>query len=97
MFYHQVMSQLPKKVEKLEYCTMIPGQQELYEKLITKFSSQISQESYKSGGAGMLMQLRKAANHPLLHRHYYNDARVKEMAEVLAEVKLFCSCCAKQL
>ncbi|KAH3718701.1 hypothetical protein DPMN_061507 [Dreissena polymorpha] len=85
----QVMSQLPKKLEDLEYCTMLPGQQALYDRLINKIQFQMSEESadHISGGGGsaMLMQLRKAANHPLLHRTHYTDKIVEKMAKDLCQ------------
>ena len=88
------MSQLPKKSEEVKYCTMIPDQQEVYDNLIRNFSCEMNAEgqmSSKGAGAGaaMLMQLRKASNHPLLHRSHYTDRRIKEMAEVLCEVRLY--------
>ena len=83
------MSQLPKKTEELELCSLIPSQQELYDRLIRNFKSQMTDDGEElqiAGGAAMLMQLRKAANHPLLHRNIYTNARVEEMSEALAKV-----------
>ena len=37
----------------------------------------------EESSAGMLMTLRKAANHPLLHRTFYTDDKIKAMAKIL--------------
>ena len=69
---------------------MIPDQQELYDRLIRNFTNKITDDGNEvniAGGAAMLMQLRKAANHPLLHRTHYTDERIQEMSKVLAQVK----------
>ena len=34
-------------------------------------------------GVGMLMNLRKIANHPLLVRHHFDDGQLRAMAKVL--------------
>lgn len=84
----EVLRQLPKKIEELEYCTMIQGQQELYERLIRNFANKLTDDGNElnvAGGAAMLMQLRKAANHPLLHRNHYTEVVVNKMAKALAE------------
>lgn len=83
----EVLSQLPQKLEEVEYCTMTPDQQELYDRLIKSFNTQISASGEEGSvtRSAMLMQLRKAANHPLLHRFHYTDELLQEMAEVLCE------------
>ena len=40
-----------------------------------------------SGTMTILMELRKAANHPLLHRCHYTDGILKEMATSLMQVR----------
>ncbi|KAF9931070.1 hypothetical protein FBU30_010899 [Linnemannia zychae] len=40
--------------------------------------------------ANVLMQLRKAANHPMLFREYYTDAKIKEMSKVITREIEFC-------
>ncbi|WAR07391.1 SMRCD-like protein [Mya arenaria] len=84
----EVMSQLPKKSEEVIYCDMLPEQATLYNSLVTNFSKQVSEGSTdmtSRAGASMLMQLRKAANHPLLHRSHYTDAKVDRMAKDLCQ------------
>ncbi|XP_025099319.1 SWI/SNF-related matrix-associated actin-dependent regulator of chromatin subfamily A containing DEAD/H box 1B-like isoform X2 [Pomacea canaliculata] len=81
-----VLTQLPKKEESIEYCSLLPEQQELYDSLLRKFSEQVENDGTEAGGGiAMFMQLRKAANHPLLLRNHYTEERLKKMAEALAK------------
>ena len=49
---------------------------------------QVSEDpcSTERQGSAMLMQLRKAANHPLLHRSHYTDQLIDKMAADLCQV-----------
>jgi SWI/SNF-related matrix-associated actin-dependent regulator 1 of chromatin subfamily A len=80
------MSQLPKKTEEVEHCVMTPSQQDVYDRMIKSFTTQLDDDEDRVNRSAMLMQLRKAANHPLLHRSHYTENLIKEMAEVLCEV-----------
>ena len=84
MIPRQVLMQLPKKEEEVKYCPLLPSQQELYNSLLQKFSQEV--EGAPGGGIAMFMQLRKAANHPLLIRSHYDDRRLLQMANALAKV-----------
>jgi SWI/SNF-related matrix-associated actin-dependent regulator 1 of chromatin subfamily A len=35
----------------------------------------------------VMMQLRKMANHPLLHRQYYTPEKLKEMSQLMLKVR----------
>lgn len=35
----------------------------------------------------VMMQLRKMANHPLLHRQYYTPEKLREMSQLMLKVK----------
>ena len=37
----------------------------------------------------VMMQLRKMANHPLLHRQYYTAEKLKEMSQLMLKVRIF--------
>ena len=76
--------QLPKKEEEVKRCPLLPNQRELYNSLLRKFSQEV--EGVPGGGIAMFMQLRKAANHPLLLRNHYDDRRLLHMANALAKV-----------
>ncbi|KAK6170036.1 hypothetical protein SNE40_018524 [Patella caerulea] len=83
-----VLSQMPKKYERTENCVMIPDQQELYDSLIQKFNQEIEDRTdavLQNGGASMFMQLRKAANHPLLIRKHYDDEKLTRIAKDLSK------------
>ncbi|XP_060069241.1 SWI/SNF-related matrix-associated actin-dependent regulator of chromatin subfamily A containing DEAD/H box 1B-like [Ylistrum balloti] len=85
----EVQKQLPKKSERVELCEMIPEQAENYHNLVNKFQQELRESSVgpgeTKGGASMLMQLRKAANHPLLQRRHYTDKLLKEMSKHIAK------------
>lgn len=36
----------------------------------------------------VMMQLRKMANHPLLHRQYYTAEKLKEMSQLMLKVRI---------
>ncbi|CDW55531.1 SNF2 N and Helicase C domain containing protein, partial [Trichuris trichiura] len=74
----EVLEQLPEKHERLELCELTETQAPLYNQLM----------SYCSDGnvCAMFMQLRKAANHPLLLRSLYNEKAVRKMAKALFKV-----------
>ena len=38
----------------------------------------------ETSGASIMMDLRKMANHPLLHRHYFTDEKIRDFAKKLA-------------
>ncbi|XP_076467265.1 LOW QUALITY PROTEIN: SWI/SNF-related matrix-associated actin-dependent regulator of chromatin subfamily A containing DEAD/H box 1-like [Babylonia areolata] len=80
-----VLTQLPKKTEEVRRCPLLQNQQELYASLVHKFSQEVEKSgSDQGGGMAMFMQLRKAANHPLLLRQHYNDEKLMKMARALA-------------
>lgn len=72
----QVLRDLPYKKDEIIRCTLIEKQQSMYNKLVAQFSAEAS-EITEVNGTGMMMQLRKLANHPLLVRDYYNEKKLK--------------------
>uniref|UniRef100_A0A5S6QSC2 SWI/SNF-related matrix-associated actin-dependent regulator of chromatin subfamily A containing DEAD/H box 1 homolog n=1 Tax=Trichuris muris TaxID=70415 RepID=A0A5S6QSC2_TRIMR len=84
----EVLEQLPKKHERLELCELTETQGPLYNQLMSYCSDVLRDDAdgtEKSQGnlCAMFMQLRKAANHPLLLRSLYTDETVRKMAKVL--------------
>lgn len=79
----QVLRDLPKKTEKLVKCSMIKKQKDMYKELMAEFSEEAGQ-SQQVNGVGMMMQLRKLANHPLLIRNYYDESKLHNIAKKLA-------------
>lgn len=81
---------------------MTPLQEKNYERLIKKYAREISTSKATiedddfddvstevRRGAGMLMNLRKASNHPLLIRTIFTDTKLKKMAKLLLNEPLY--------
>ncbi|XP_044229844.1 SWI/SNF-related matrix-associated actin-dependent regulator of chromatin subfamily A containing DEAD/H box 1A [Thunnus albacares] len=77
----EVLKQLPAKEEKVEFCSMSEKQQVLYQKLLKKLKASTNGE--KRELCNVMMQLRKMANHPLLHRQYYTTEKLKAMSKLM--------------
>ncbi|KAM8759982.1 SWI/SNF-related matrix-associated actin-dependent regulator of chromatin subfamily A containing DEAD/H box 1A [Acanthopagrus schlegelii] len=77
----EVLKQLPAKEEKVESCSMSEKQQVLYKTLFQKLKATTSGE--KRELCNVMMQLRKMANHPLLHRQYYTTEKLKAMSKLM--------------
>ncbi|KAK0178638.1 hypothetical protein PV327_007514 [Microctonus hyperodae] len=80
----EVLKDLPIKTEKVIKCSLTNKQREMYKNLMTKFSEEAGR-SPDVNGIGMMMQLRKLANHPLLVRDYYDEDQLDEIAKKLAK------------
>ncbi|KAI4897749.1 hypothetical protein NFI96_033833, partial [Prochilodus magdalenae] len=77
----EVLKQLPTKEEQIEFCAMSEKQQQLYDDLFSKLQSAKTEE--KRELTNVMMQLRKMANHPLLHRQYYTSKRLSAMSQLM--------------
>ncbi|XP_078044960.1 SWI/SNF-related, matrix-associated actin-dependent regulator of chromatin, subfamily a, containing DEAD/H box 1 [Augochlora pura] len=80
----EVLRDLPQKSERVIRVPMTEKQQKMYRNLIAEFSAEADQSS-EVNGIGMMMQLRKLANHPLLVRDYFNESKLKLIASRLAK------------
>ncbi|CAA21109.1 histone chaperone/ATP-dependent chromatin remodeller SMARCAD1 family Fft2 [Schizosaccharomyces pombe] len=93
---NQVLNDLPKKTQIIEHCKLSENQLEIYNRYAAlqknqqlrrddkrnKRSKNDEESDGKSLSAGhVLMQLRKAANHALLFRKFYDDEKLKQMAK----------------
>ncbi|XP_053180990.1 SWI/SNF-related matrix-associated actin-dependent regulator of chromatin subfamily A containing DEAD/H box 1A [Scomber japonicus] len=78
---NEVLKQLPAKEEKTEFCSMSEKQQVLYQKLLKKLKASTNGE--KRELCNVMMQLRKMANHPLLHRQYFTTEKLKAMSKLM--------------
>ncbi|KAG0248675.1 hypothetical protein BG011_010029 [Mortierella polycephala] len=130
-----VLKDLPKKVEKVIYCDLLPEQRVLYDRIMSSSALQAAlndsvddvpgegtqldaiemdsldpkaqARAIKKATAGkkptaaakkkastefanILMQLRKAADHPMLFRELYKDDILKKMAKVITREIEFC-------
>lgn len=72
----EVLRDLPYKKDEIIRCAMVEKQQSMYDRLIAQFSAEAS-EITDVNGTGMMMQLRKLANHPLLMRDYYDEEKLQ--------------------
>ncbi|XP_062854392.1 SWI/SNF-related matrix-associated actin-dependent regulator of chromatin subfamily A containing DEAD/H box 1A [Trichomycterus rosablanca] len=77
----EVLKELPAKVEKIEMCPMSDAQQQLYDKLYGRLKKTVNGE--KRELSNVMMQLRKMANHPLLHRQYYTTEKLAAMSKAM--------------
>ena len=89
-----VLKDLPKKSHQIEYCEMHPAQRLIYDEIKQKQQDQIAARARGELPPGsrdannVLMQLRKAANHPLLFRKLYSDQKIGVMSkEIMKEDK----------
>ncbi|XP_041792744.1 SWI/SNF-related matrix-associated actin-dependent regulator of chromatin subfamily A containing DEAD/H box 1A [Chelmon rostratus] len=78
---NEVLKQLPGKEEKVESCSMSEKQQVLYQTLFKKLKTSTNGETRQL--CNVMMQLRKMANHPLLHRQYYTTEKLKAMSKLM--------------
>ncbi|XP_017324361.1 SWI/SNF-related matrix-associated actin-dependent regulator of chromatin subfamily A containing DEAD/H box 1A isoform X2 [Ictalurus punctatus] len=77
----EVLKELPPKVEKIEMCPMSDAQQQLYDGLFSRLKNTANGE--KQELSNVMMQLRKMANHPLLHRQYYTTEKLAAMSRAM--------------
>ncbi|XP_024273002.1 SWI/SNF-related matrix-associated actin-dependent regulator of chromatin subfamily A containing DEAD/H box 1A isoform X2 [Oncorhynchus tshawytscha] len=77
----EVLKLLPAKEEKLVFCPMSEKQQQLYQTMVGRFKKSAIGE--KRELCNVMMQLRKMANHPLLHRQYYTTERLEAMSSLM--------------
>ncbi|XP_011868730.1 PREDICTED: SWI/SNF-related matrix-associated actin-dependent regulator of chromatin subfamily A containing DEAD/H box 1 homolog [Vollenhovia emeryi] len=80
----EVLRDLPYKKDEIIRCALIEKQQSMYSKLVAQFSAEAS-EITDVNGTGMMTQLRKLANHPLLVRDYYDEKKLQVIASRLAK------------
>lgn len=80
----EVLRDLPYKKDKIMRCVLTERQQSMYSKLVAQFSAEAN-EITDVNGTGMMMQLRKLANHPLLVREYYDETKLKAIANRLVK------------
>ncbi|KAJ8287081.1 hypothetical protein GJAV_G00047440 [Gymnothorax javanicus] len=77
----EVLKQLPEKEEIVEFCAMTEKQEVLYSALFQQLKGTSNGE--KRALSNVMMQLRKMANHPLLHRQYYTSDRLATMSQLM--------------
>ncbi|XP_006265326.2 SWI/SNF-related matrix-associated actin-dependent regulator of chromatin subfamily A containing DEAD/H box 1 isoform X1 [Alligator mississippiensis] len=86
----EVLKQLPPKRDLIELCAMSEKQEQLYYDLLNKIKKSIDSEEKNSDTGNVMMQLRKMANHPLLHRQYYTDDKLRIMSTLMLKEPTHC-------
>ncbi|XP_062398954.1 SWI/SNF-related matrix-associated actin-dependent regulator of chromatin subfamily A containing DEAD/H box 1A [Sardina pilchardus] len=77
----EVLKELPPKVEQVERCPMSAKQKDLYTAMFNKLKRTVPGERREL--CNVMMQLRKMANHPLLHRQYYTAEKLAVMSRAM--------------
>ncbi|KAE8226142.1 hypothetical protein CF319_g1232 [Tilletia indica] len=90
----KVLTELMSKTERTEYCDMTRVQKKLYNEALsrtraalmeqdnsTQTRSSVAKKKASTSSSHVLMDLRKAANHPLLFRTIYTDAKIAAFAK----------------
>jgi len=101
----QVLKYLPPKSHEVEFCDMTDAQRVIYENELKRNRKEIRtaknevdtstsgpKKAQKAAGKqldNVLMQLRKAALHPLLFREIYTDAKLKKMARMIMDEDVY--------
>jgi SWI/SNF-related matrix-associated actin-dependent regulator of chromatin subfamily A containing DEAD/H box 1 len=83
---HQVLKDLPKKVSRVEYCSMTEVQQSIYDEQQERAKDVMER---RAGGeqmsakdsANILMKLRQAAIHPFLFRRIYTEKTLGQISK----------------
>jgi SWI/SNF-related matrix-associated actin-dependent regulator of chromatin subfamily A containing DEAD/H box 1 len=83
---HQVLKDLPKKISRVEYCSMTDVQQSIYDEQQERAKDVMERRA--GGGqmsakdsANILMKLRQAAIHPFLFRRIYADKTLRQISK----------------
>lgn len=86
----EVLKQLPPKKDQIELCAMSEKQEQLYLGLFNRLKKSINNMEKNTEMCNVMMQLRKMANHPLLHRQYYTAEKLKEMSQLMLKEPTHC-------
>jgi len=82
----EVMTDLPAKTSEVQKVAMSSRQSEIYYEMVQSYKDRAAKMAMGQGadsGIGMLMNLRKVANHPLLVRNQYTDKQLEVLARLL--------------
>ncbi|TFK54430.1 hypothetical protein OE88DRAFT_1655084 [Heliocybe sulcata] len=97
----QVLKDLPKKTERIEWCDMTQLQKSIYKSALqrsrktifdvmepetaqkTRGKARTKDKYYLENSSNVLMDLRKAASHPLLFRRRFTDDKLTAIAKTL--------------
>uniref|UniRef100_A0A670YST3 DNA helicase n=1 Tax=Pseudonaja textilis TaxID=8673 RepID=A0A670YST3_PSETE len=86
----EVLQQLPPKRDIVEWCEMTEKQEKLYQDLFSCFKKSVDGQEKNPEMGNVMMQLRKMANHPLLHRQYYTSEKLRAMSKLMLKEPTHC-------
>ncbi|XP_065693535.2 SWI/SNF-related matrix-associated actin-dependent regulator of chromatin subfamily A containing DEAD/H box 1 isoform X1 [Patagioenas fasciata] len=86
----EVLKQLPPKKDLIELCAMSEKQEQLYCDLFNKLKKTFNSNEKNSDMGNVMMQLRKMANHPLLHRQHYTTDKLRTMSTLMLKEPTHC-------
>jgi SWI/SNF-related matrix-associated actin-dependent regulator 1 of chromatin subfamily A len=82
---HQVLKHLPAKTRRVEFCPMSDDQLEIYQEQQQRardiMTRRAAGEPIGNESANILMELRKAAIHPLLFHRLYTDDQLRALSK----------------
>jgi SWI/SNF-related matrix-associated actin-dependent regulator 1 of chromatin subfamily A len=83
-----VLRDLPPKTEEVHRVALHPEQKKIYDEALQDIRRKVADakaagSTVTGGGASIMMQLRKMANHPLLWRHKYDDQQLMQLTKLL--------------
>merc|ERR1719232_625614 len=88
-----VLKNLPEKTEEVIRVPMTQSQHESYFKMVQEYKKRAKDMAAakaagkvtrnQDSGVGMLMNLRKIANHPLLSRNHFDQSQIRQLAKLL--------------
>lgn len=90
----QVMQHLPPKTCRVEYCSLTSTQRKIYNGFVSR-AAEIKRKRAEGiptddkGENNPVMQLRKAAIHPMLFRRHFTDDKLKKMLPILRNLDDF--------
>lgn len=85
-----VLTFLPKKIEVVEKVKLLPIQEKQYEHLVNEYKNiDKSIDDYIGRGSSIMMDMRKLANHPMLMRYHFTDAKLHEISKILARDSVY--------
>jgi len=94
---YQVLKDLPKKSNVVMYCDMNSAQKDIYSNLLASARNAIEARAEgrklakkEQQSANVLMQLRKAAIHPMLFRRLYTSEMLKSMTKDVMKDERHC-------
>ncbi|KAK8162696.1 SNF2 family N-terminal domain-containing protein [Phyllosticta citrichinensis] len=80
----QVLKSMPSKFCRVEYCDLLPSQKRIYDEYLARqqkvWDDKLAGKP-KTDSANVMMKLRQAAIHPLLHRRIYDDEKIAKMTK----------------